>query len=79
MTKNLKERFCEVDDHLYKIVETDTSYRSFVLNDSGDLEEVNPGRVLAVGIPVSEGDFLKARTPLRSNGIKIPFQHIGRK
>ena len=74
MTKNLKEKFCEADDRLYKIVETDTAYKAFVLQDDGDLKEVNPGRIMAVGTPVSEMEFLKAQAAAKSRGVKLPSQ-----
>lgn len=61
MNKKLKVRFVEVDADLYKIIETETKYTAFVLLNNGDLKEVNPGRIMAVGIPVSEEEFLKAQ------------------
>jgi hypothetical protein len=74
MTKRLKEKFCEADDRLYKIVETETAYKAFVLQDDGGLKEVSPGRIMAVGTPISETEFLKAQTAAKSRGVKLPFQ-----
>lgn len=74
MTKKLKEKFCEADDRFYKIIETDTAYKAFVLQDDGDLKEVNPGRIMAVGAPISEMDFLKAQVAAKSRDVKLPFQ-----
>lgn len=57
MPVKVREFYCNVDDALYKVVENDDSFQAFVLQSDGQLREVNPGRILANGVPVEEEEF----------------------
>ena len=72
-TKHLRQYFCEVDDNLYKIVETDTDYEAFVLKNDGSLKAINPGRILAEGKPIPKEEFLREQTAMKQKASKQQY------
>lgn len=77
-TKTLRHHFCEVDDNLYKIVETDAAYEVFVLQDDGSLKAINPGRILAEGKPISKEEFLSEQTAMQQKASKRPYDELSK-
>ncbi len=65
MTTHKEVQYLEVDERLYKVVETEEFYKAFALTKEGTLKEVPPSRILAVGYPISRGDFCTEARDLR--------------
>ena len=73
MLENDNISYYEVDDILYKVVETENGYDAYVLCKGAQLKSVNAGRIMAVGIPVTEQRFNDAVRLLKRPDLSNTF------